>query len=59
MSWGTIAWILIAIVAMLVMARGCGGMMGGGGCGMRRRKDTASKPEKPGSNKAAYSKKAT
>ena len=47
MNWGTVAWIVIAIIAVHVMARGCGGMMrgmrgggcGGGSCGMPRRHD--------------------
>lgn len=43
MNWSTIAWIVIAIVAILVMARGCGGMMRGMGCGMPRRSEQ--KPE--------------
>ena len=58
MNWGTIAWVVIAIVAIFVMARGCGSMMGGmrgGGCGMPRRgEDTEKKNiEKPGGGKAA------
>jgi len=29
MEWSTIAWIVIALIALAVMARGCGGMMRG------------------------------
>lgn len=59
MQWTTIVWIVIAILAIFVMARGCGGMMGGmrgGGCGMPRHRDTEEKDEnaqKPGRDKAA------
>lgn len=38
MEWTTLAWIAIAIVAIWVMVRGCGGMMGGMSCGMPRRR---------------------
>lgn len=57
MPWSTILWIVIAVVAVFAMARGCGGMMGGmrgGGCGMPRRRSNQEKPsEKSGSGKAA------
>jgi anaerobic selenocysteine-containing dehydrogenase len=45
MNWGTVAWIVIAAVAIFVMMRGCGGMMGGG-CGMTRNRSQG-KPTKP------------
>lgn len=42
MNWGTVAWIVIGLIAVFGMMRGCGGMMGGmrgggGGCGMPSR----------------------
>lgn len=46
MHLGTIAWIVIAIIGVFVMARGCGGMVGGmrgGGCGMPRRRPESSR----------------
>ncbi len=38
MHWTTVLWIVIGIVSIFVVARGCGGMMGGmrDGCGMPR-----------------------
>lgn len=44
MHWTTVLWIVIAIVAIYAMARGCGGMMGGmrGGCGMPRHRHESS-----------------
>lgn len=37
MNWSTILWIVIAIVAVLVVMRCCGGMR----CGMPRRRNRA------------------
>lgn len=53
MQW-TIVWIVIVVVAIFVMVRGCGRMMSGmrgGGCGMPPRRDEKQRNEhdKPGS----------
>jgi len=34
MDWGTLLSVAVFILLCIVMMRGCGGMMGGGGCGM-------------------------
>lgn len=36
MEWGTLLSVAVFILLAVVMMRGCGGMMGGGGCGMGR-----------------------
>lgn len=49
MTWTSIAWIVIGMVAILVMARGCGSMMSGmrgrgrGGCGSPQRDQSGEK----------------
>lgn len=47
MNWQTLAWIVIAIVAVFVMTRGCGRMMRGMGCGMHRRRNMSDKQDRP------------
>lgn len=34
MDWGTVFTVGIVILFVVLMMRGCGGMMAGGGCGM-------------------------
>lgn len=43
MDWNTVLSTIAIIVFVVLMMRGCGGMMAGGGCGMgkSRRKDRA------------------
>ncbi len=56
MHWETIAWIVIVVLAILVMARCCGGTIGGmrRGCGMPRRNNKDERLTKgPESGKAA------
>ena len=36
MDWGTLFTVGVVILFVVLMMRGCGGMMGGGGCGMGR-----------------------
>lgn len=38
MDWQSLAWIGFVVVLFVVMMRGCGGMMAGGGCGMGSRR---------------------
>lgn len=54
MLWTTALWIVTAIVAIFVMARGCGGMMGGtrGGCGMPRRRRESSHENQSGTDES-------
>ena len=37
MDWSTLLSTIAIIVFIVLMMRGCGGMMAGGGCGMGRR----------------------
>lgn len=52
MNWGTLAWIVIAIVAIFVMARGCGGIMGVIGCGTPRQHHKTDKKQQTQSDKS-------
>lgn len=36
MDWGTLFNVGVVILFVVLMMRGCGGMMAGGGCGMGR-----------------------
>ena len=36
MDWGTVLTVGVVILFVVLMMRGCGGMMAGGGCGMGR-----------------------
>lgn len=49
MAWDTLQWILgiaLFVVFLMVMMRGCGGMMGGmGGCGMGSRMERRGRRE--------------
>lgn len=49
MDWTTLFWIVLGVVVIFIMIRGCGGMMRGGcmggGCGAHpRRPPTAGEP---------------
>jgi hypothetical protein len=50
MDWNTLLSTALIIVFILLMMRGCGGMMAGGGCGMgapRRRRDKVKPADSP------------
>jgi len=38
MDWNSLLSVALIVVFILLMMRGCGGMMGGGMCGMPRRR---------------------
>lgn len=54
MDWNTVLTTFAIIAFVVVMMRGCGGMMAGGGCGMGRprRRDHAKAPESLPSDEA-------
>jgi hypothetical protein len=54
MDWNTVLSTIAIVVFIVLMMRGCGGMMAGGGCGMGRprRRDHAKAPESPLSDPA-------
>lgn len=52
MDWQTLLSIVGIILFVVLMMRGCGGMMAGGGCGMGGRQSRRKQPEhesEPGS----------
>lgn len=57
MDWNTVLSTISIIVFIVLMMRGCGGMVKGGGCGMGRprRRDRAQPPDGPASDVARRS----
>ena len=47
MDWQTIFTVGIVLVFIIVMMRGCGGMMRGGGCGIGRDQSCETRPKQP------------
>lgn len=47
MDWNTVLSTIAIIVFVVLMMRGCGGMMAGGGCGMGRPRRDHDKPTEP------------
>lgn len=54
MDWNTVLSTIAILVFVVLMMRGCGGMMAGGGCGMGRprRRDHEKPTETPPSDQA-------